>query len=255
MRRRRESVATLALLACGLAFAIPFILIVASSFRSSTAIRESPWNLFGGGWSLDNYEFVIHDSPILRYYTNSVLVTTLIVVAQVITGVAAAFAFGYLRPVGTVLLYVLVVATISVPIQAIAVTNYLTIADFNLLNTRSGLIIPFLASAFGVYLLTEYVRSVPKTQTDAASLLGLGIAARFRFIVFPHMIPGVLAFAAFAFVGWWNEFFWPLIVLQDDHFPSSSSWQSFSARSPGHSRSLNIKEVTQGCRRLSCRSG
>lgn len=212
-----KTLVTASIIACGVAFATPFVLIVASSFRSSIAIRESPWNLVGGGWSLDNYAFVIHNSPVLRYYVNSVIVTTGIVVAEVVLGVLAAYALGHLKPMGTKLLYVLLVATISVPIQAIAVTNYLTVADLGVLNTRSGLVLPFLASAFGIYLLTEYVRSVPQTQLDSALLLGLGPITRFRLVVLPHMIPGIVAFGAFAFVGWWNEFFWPLIVLTDGH--------------------------------------
>jgi multiple sugar transport system permease protein len=189
--------------------------MLCSSFRSSDAIRRSPIDLFGGGWSLSNYRSVMQAGEILTLYANSLLVTTAIVSLQLLLAIPAAFAIGHLRPRGSKIAKALIVATLSVPIQATAVTNYLTIADLGLVDTRRALVLPFVASAFGVYLLCEYAESVPASQLDAARMLDLGVYARLRMMVLPHMRPAILAFAAFAFVGWWNEFFWPFIVLTD----------------------------------------
>jgi ABC-type glycerol-3-phosphate transport system permease component len=112
-----------------------------------------------------------------------------------------------------------IIVTLTVPPSAILVTNFLTLNSLDLINTRAGMILPFAASAFGVYLLTTYVESVPKHQRDAARLFGLSIFQRLRFVVLPHIYPAVVAFAAFVFVGYWNEFFWPLIVLPDANSP------------------------------------
>jgi multiple sugar transport system permease protein len=205
----------IAILVCGLAFIAPYALMLCSSFRSSSAIRTSPLDLFGGGWSLANYRSVLDSGDTLTLYANSLLVTTAIVVLQLLLGIPAAFALGHLRPPGAKVVKALIVATLSVPIQATAVTNYLTIAHLGLVDTRRALVLPFLASAFGVYLLCEYAESVPSSQIDAARMLDLGILGRLRNMVLPHMRPAILAFAAFSFVGWWNEFFWPFIVLSD----------------------------------------
>jgi multiple sugar transport system permease protein len=210
-----DIVVRIAILVSGLAFIAPYVLMLCSSFRSSNAIRTSPIDLFGGGWSLDNYRSVLHTGNIFTLYANSILVTTAIVGAQLLLGIPAAFAIGHLRPRGSRIVKALIVATLSVPIQATAVTNYLTIAHLGLVDTRRALVLPFLASAFGVYLLCEYAESVPSSQIDAARMLDLGTYTRFRDMVLPHMRPAILAFAAFAFVGWWNEFFWPFIVLSD----------------------------------------
>jgi multiple sugar transport system permease protein len=211
----RRNVVRLLLVCCALAFALPYLLIVTASFRSSLAIQANPLSPFGGGWSFENYRNVAANNDILRLYLNSVIVTCGIVGFQLLLGIPAAFALGHLRPPGGRLIRAMIIGTLSIPIQAIAIRNYLTISDLGLVNTRAGLVVPFVASAFGIYLMSEYAASVPKQQLDSAKLFGLGVFSRFRHIVFPHMKPGVLAFAAFSFVGWWNEFFWPFIVLSD----------------------------------------
>ena len=216
MRGRRPlagGAVQVALAICGVVFVAPYVLMLCSSFRTSDAIRKSPIDLFGGGWSLANYRSVIHSDNILGLYVNSLVVTTGIVLAQLLLGIPAAFALGHLRPRGSRVAKALIIATLSIPIQAIGVTNYLTIAHLGLVDTRRALVLPFLASAFGVYLLCEYAESVPKSQIDAARMLDLGIVSRLRNMVLPHMRPAILAFGAFAFVGWWNEFFWPFIVI------------------------------------------
>ena len=215
MTRRRLTDATVrsAIIACGALFVVPYVLTVCSSFRPSAAVQSSPFSLFGGGWSFGNYREVWHDIGLLRFYLNSIVVTSAIVGLQLLLGVPAAFALGHLRPRGSRVVKALVIATLSVPTQAIAITNYLTIDHLGLIDTRRGLVLPFLASAFGVYLLCEYAESVPASQIDASRMLGLAALARLRWMVLPHMRPAIAAFAAFAFVGWWNEFFWPFIVL------------------------------------------
>jgi len=210
----REVLTRAGLIAFGALFAVPYALILTASFRPSESVARAPLDIFGGGWSLGNYRAVLADNDVLGFYVNSVIVTTAIVAAEVVLGAAAAIALGHLRPAGGRVVGALVVATISVPIQAIAVTNYLTIDRLDLVNTRLGLIVPFAASAFGIYLMTEYAAAVPASQLDSARVFGLGPLSRIRHIVLPHMRPGIVAFAAFAFVGWWNEFFWPFIVLQ-----------------------------------------
>jgi multiple sugar transport system permease protein len=213
--RARDSVVRIAITICGVVFVAPYVLMICSSFRTSNAIRRSPIDLFGGGWSLANYRSVLHAGDLVTLYANSLLVTTAIVACELLLAIPAAFAIGHLRPRGSRVAKAVIIATLSVPIQATAVTNYLTIANLGLVDTRRALVLPFIASAFGVYLLCEYAESVPASQVDAARMLDLGVVSRLRNMVLPHMRPAILAFAAFAFVGWWNEFFWPFIVLSD----------------------------------------
>jgi len=214
MTLRRASTRT-AIALCGAIFFLPYLVMLVDSFRPSASIHEAPLSVFGGGWSLHNYQQVLEHNHILRFYINSVVVTTGIVGLQLLLGIPAAFALGHLEPIGSGVIRVLVIVALSVPTPAIAITNYLAISHLGLIDTRLGLVVPFAASAFGLYLMSQYAASVPRTQLDVSSLFGLGIVSRFLYVVLPQMRPGIYAFTVFAFIGWWNEFFWPFIVLQD----------------------------------------
>lgn len=205
-----------AVIVTAVAFALPYVVMLTASFRPSGAINAAPLSPFGGGWSFDNYAAVLDTNDFSRYYVNSVVVTVAIVFFQVILGVLAAFALGHLRPFGSRAIRVLIVAVLSIPEQALIIPNYLTLQDLSLLDSRWSLILPFAVSAFGIYFLTEYVLSLPRDQLDAARMFGLGPWDRLRRMVLPHIRPAIVAFAAFSFVGYWNIFFWPLIVLNDD---------------------------------------
>lgn len=212
---RELSVAT-ALAVVGVLFAVPFIAMFVSSFRRSSDVREAPLNPFHGGLTLENYRQVWRETNVVGYFVNSTVTTTLIVVFQVIIAVAAAYALGHLRPWGHRFVRLVIVVVLSIPVPAIAISNYLSLARFDLIDTRVALVLPFVATAFGVFLLTQYVEAVPVEQLDAARAFGLGPWRRFRLVVLPNIRPGVAALAAFSFVGWWNEFFWPFIVLRTD---------------------------------------
>lgn len=214
MRFVPEALVRIAVAAVGFIFLVPFVLMLITSFRHSEYVASDPLNPFAGGLTLDNYVYAWTQTPVLLYYANSVLTTTGIVALELVTSVAGAYALGHLRPWGTRALRAVVVVVLSIPIPAIAITNYLTLASWDLVDTRAGLILPFAASAFGVFLLTQYVEAVPRQQLDAAAVYGLGPFARFRLVVLPSIRPGISAFVAFSFVGWWNEFFWPFIALR-----------------------------------------
>lgn len=218
MNRGKEIVVWALHLVVAAIFAIPFVLMIMTSVRYSEWVLLDPINLFLGGITLDNYARVWNEVPVLRYYANSLIVTSLIVGAQLITSVLAAYALGHLRPWGTRATRLAVVLVLSIPTPAIAITNFLAISSLGLTNTLSGLVVPFVASAFGVFLLTQYVEAVPDSQIDAARVFGLGPVRRFFVVVLPSIRPGITAFVAFSFVGWWNEFFWPFIALRDDTY-------------------------------------
>ena len=223
-----EVLLRIAVLGTAALFTAPYLVMLASSFRSTASIAQSPLGFLNGEWSLANYRSVVRDNDVLMFYFNSIVVTTAIVALQVVTSVLAACAIGHLNPPGGRIVRVIIVVTLTVPPSATLVANFLTLNSLDLINTRAGLIVPFAASAFGVFLLTTYVESVPKAQIDAARLFELSVVERLRFVILPHIFPAVVAFAAFVFVGYWNEFFWPLIVLQDGE--SSLATIPFSIR-------------------------
>jgi multiple sugar transport system permease protein len=218
MSRVSDALVRVAVVLVGAIFVLPFLIMLLTSFRPSEWVLSDPINPFLGGFTLENYATVWSETPVLRYFANSLVTTSLIVAFELVTSVAAAYALGHLRPWGSRALRTIVVLVLSVPTPAIAITNYLNLAGLGLVDTLPGLVLPFVASAFGVFLLTQYVEAVPESQLDAARVFGLGPVQRFRQVVLPSIRPGIAAFVAFNFVGWWNEFFWPYIALRSDTY-------------------------------------
>jgi ABC-type glycerol-3-phosphate transport system permease component len=133
---------------------------------------------------------------------------------QVLTAILAAYALARIEFRGKKLILGLIIATMMVPGEVTIIPNYLTVAKLNWIDTYQALIVPFSASGFGVFLLYQFMESIPKELEEAALLDG---ASRIRFLfqfVVPLSMPAIAAFSVYAFVGAWNQYLWPLIVTQ-----------------------------------------
>jgi sn-glycerol 3-phosphate transport system permease protein len=147
-----------------------------------------------------------------RYLLNSIVVAVAVTVGQVVTSLMAAYAFAMLRFPGRDVLFVIVLATLLVPLEATVVVNRLTIDTLGWLNSYEGLIVPFLASAFGIFLLRQALLSLPKDLRDAALIDGVGHVGFLRHIAIPLLRPTLGALALFAFLGTWNAYLWPSLI-------------------------------------------
>jgi len=140
----------------------------------------------------------------------------LIVVGQVTFAILAAYAFAFLEFPGRNLLFVLFLATMMVPFEVVFFTNYQTIADLGLLNSYGGLVIPFLATGFGAFLLRQAFLTMPRDLRDAASLDGLGHMRFLWRVVVPLARPTVAALSVFAFLSAWGQYLWPLVATNTE---------------------------------------
>ena len=162
--------------------------------------------------TLANYAAVFTELPILAMIANTVVMAGAVTVLQLVTSVLAAYAFGRWRFRMDWLLYTLVIGTWLVPFQITMIPNYVVIAGLHWLNTLQALIVPQVASAFGVILLTQAVRSFPAALFDAASLDGAGSWTTLWRVVLPNLRATLAALAILQFISSWNEYFWPLLV-------------------------------------------
>ena len=137
-------------------------------------------------------------------------------VGQVVTSLMAAYAFAMLRFPGRDVLFVIVLATLLVPLEATVVVNRLTVDRLGWLNSYEGLIVPFLASAFGIFLLRQALLSLPKDLRDAALIDGVGHFGFLRHIAIPLLRPTLAALAALAFLGTWNAYLWPSLITTEE---------------------------------------
>lgn len=208
--------ATHVALALGAVFMLlPLWLMLRTSLTPPEAIFKGDL-LVLPGFSLENYIRVFNDVPILRYYFNGIVVVVAIFIGQVAICLPAAYALARLRFAGHAASLWLVIAAMMVPYQVTAIPVYVLLSKFGLINSFGALILPFLGSAFSVFLLRQFFLSIPQSVFESARLDG---ASPFRIlihIVFPMARPAITTFGIFSFVSHWNDYFWPSFVLRND---------------------------------------
>lgn len=195
---------------------LPFWLMLRTSFTPPDEIFRG--NLLAlPAFTLENYARVFAEVPILRYYFNGILVVVAIFLGQVAVCVPAAYALSRLHFRGGSMSLWLVLAAMMVPYQVTAIPVYVLLSQVGLINSYGALILPFLGSAFSVFLLRQFFLSIPQSVFESARLDG---ASPFRIlwhIVFPMARPAITTFGIFSFVSHWNDYFWPSFVLRNDY--------------------------------------
>jgi sn-glycerol 3-phosphate transport system permease protein len=166
------------------------------------------------GWRLENFTHALAAIPLGRQYLNSVLVAGLITVGQLATSVLAAYAFAFLPMRGRSAWFAVFLVTMMIPGEAILIPNFLTISSAGLINTVPALVLPFVASGFGVFLLRQAFLGFPTELRDAARIDGAGHVAFVWHILLPVVRPALAALAIYSFLGAWNMYLWPLLVTQ-----------------------------------------
>jgi multiple sugar transport system permease protein len=164
--------------------------------------------------TIANYLRAWEDAHLGRAMLNGLIVTFGILLFQLLTVIPAAFAFAKLRFRGRNALFLAVVASLLVSSQVTAVPNYITLSAIGLVNTRLGLILPFATSAFGIFLIRQYLISTPPALLEAARMDGLSMFKTMLLIYIPVARPAIAAFAVFSFVVHWNDYLWPLLVAR-----------------------------------------
>jgi multiple sugar transport system permease protein len=201
------------LVALGVVALFPFFLMLATSLKPIDEIFETG-RLLPRRISLVGYATVFAHSLLLRYLLNGVIVTVLILAGQLLVTIPAAYAFAKLSFPGREALFSLVLAALVFPRYIAAVPNFLFLSRLRLIDTYAALTLPFIGSPLGVFLLRQFFRQVPWEYFDAARLDGCSLSQMLRLVLMPLIRPAVGAFAIFSIVSHWNDFFWPLVVVQ-----------------------------------------
>jgi sn-glycerol 3-phosphate transport system permease protein len=195
--------------------AFPLLLALSYSFMSEGEIASYPPRLLPSTLQLDNYQRVLSNVPLARYLLNSFVASSLVVIGQLITASLAAFAFSFLVFPGRGWLFGLFLATMMIPWEATIIPNYMTVRTLGWLDTYQGLSVPFMAQAFGVFLLRQSFLQLPRDLFDAAVVDGAGKLRFLWAIVLPLSRPALATLAVYAFLSTWNQYFWPLLVTND----------------------------------------
>lgn len=159
-----------------------------------------------------NYRDAWVSAKIYHYIINSFIVASAVTLGQLITSCLSAYAFSFFRFRGRNLLFFLFIATMFVPSEACLIPNYLTMRDLNLLDSYVGLILPFLASSLGTFLMRQYFLTIPRDIHEATLLDGIGKFGFLFRILIPLSLPALATLGIYTFMSSWNMYTWPLII-------------------------------------------
>jgi sn-glycerol 3-phosphate transport system permease protein len=151
-----------------------------------------------------------------QFLINSAIVSVVITLGQVVSSVLAAYAFAFLRFPLKGLVFAAFLATLMIPAEVTLVANLQTIQDLGWFNTYQALTVPFLAFAFGTFLIRQAFLGIPAEMRDAAALDGYGHWGFLRHVAVPLAKPSIAALALFSFLMAWNQYLWPLLITEDD---------------------------------------
>jgi multiple sugar transport system permease protein len=195
----------------------PLLWMAAVSLMTPGEASTYPPPLLPRHATLDNYRELFAHAGMARYLFNSVVLTLCVAAVSLLFNVAAGYAFAKLQFRGRTQLFRLMLGTLVIPSQVAMVPLFLLLKQMGLVNTYGGVIVPAMASIFGIFLVRQYALSIPDDLLDAARIDGASEAHIFRAIVIPVLKPIVVTLAVFTLLGTWNDFMWPLIVLSDQH--------------------------------------
>lgn len=205
-----------ALLTLAAAFmVVPFVWMLSTSLKADQYVLSMPPQLIPDPLTLESYTRLAELFPIARMVFNSVLAAGVTTLGQLITCSMAAYAFSRMRFRGSNVLFLLYLATLMVPQQVTITPLFILVRYLGWINSYPGLILPGVFSAFGTFLLRQFLVSLPRELEEAAFLDGASHWTVFTRVIVPLAGPALATLAVFAFMGSWNAFLWPLFVVRD----------------------------------------
>lgn len=209
----------------------PYIWMVFTSFKPAKEIFTPQMKLLPQEWHPENYLEVVRTGSFYRYILNSVVVTSLGVALEVIIAFFGAYAFAKLDFYGKEFIFFLILGTLMIPPQVLMLPSYLVVSRMGWVDSYAGLIIPRAGAAFGIFLLRQFMLTVPKELEDAARVDGAGLIRRLFSIYLPLCLPSIVTLSVFSMIGFWNDYYWPLVI-------TSSNEMRTLALGVGHFKSL-----------------
>ncbi len=213
-RRRRYDLRSLFILVpVAIVALFPLYWLITTALMPSAAAIQVPPQLFPGDPTLANFQRLFEQAPVILWTLNSLIIAVAIMVGHVIFDSMAGYAFAKKRFPGKGLLFVLIVSSLMIPVHVTLVPRFILVSNIGLVNNPLGVILPSIADVFGIFLMRQFISSLPRELEDAARVDGASEWQVFWRIVMPLSRPAVATVAIFSFVGAWNAFLWPLIVL------------------------------------------
>ena len=197
------------------AMIFPFIWMILGSFKTNAEIRANPLGLLPADPTLDNYTQLFGRLDFTTFFTNSVVVAVCVTLGNIVFSSMVGYALAKLEFRGKKLLFVLVLGTLMVPGVVTFVPLFVLTSNLGLVNSYPGLILPFLITPLGVFLMRQFISGLPDDIIEAARIDGASEWRIFLRVIMPLCGPAVATLTILTFLGSWNNFLWPLVVLND----------------------------------------
>ncbi|MBT8226081.1 MAG: carbohydrate ABC transporter permease [Dactylosporangium sp.] len=216
---RRQALTYAFLVVAGCLTVLPFVWMLLGSVKSQGEILRDPDGWLPRSPTLDNYHVWLTELDLGTYLLNSVLVAGFVVLGNLLFCSMVGYALAKLEFPGKRVLFTLIMVTLMVPGVVTFVPLFVVVARLHLVDTYAGLILPFLISPLGVFLMRQFMRSVPDSLIEAARLDGAGEVRIFTRIMLPLSGPPMATLGILTFLSSWNNFLWPMVVAQSqDHY-------------------------------------
>jgi ABC-type glycerol-3-phosphate transport system permease component len=196
---------------------LPFVWLVSTALKSPAEVFTENLTLLPEMFRWSNFVEIMDQAPFWLYMGNTIIVCLGILIIQLVLVIPAAYAFARLDFPGKDIMFILFVIQIMLPLESIIIPNYLITKNLGLLNTRTGLILPFVASGFGTFMLRQTFKQIPQSLEDAAMMDGAGHLRFIWHVIIPLSRPTIVTFSMISIATHWNDYFWPLIITNTDN--------------------------------------
>jgi len=197
---------------------LPFIWMLVTAFKHESEVFSLPPRFYPDFFDFRNFVGATEQIPMGRYLFNSLFVALSVTVLQLVFNSFAAYGLSRLRFKGRDLIFLILVGTLMVPPEVTLVPLYIIVKNLGMIDSYRVLIIPFMTSAFGIFLLRQFFLGIPRELEEAAIIDGAGRLKIFFTIILPLSKPALWTMSLFTFIAHWNEYMWPLVSVSDPKY-------------------------------------
>jgi ABC-type glycerol-3-phosphate transport system permease component len=202
------------LTAGALVMIMPLIWMISTASKPVEETNLPEFYLFPSRFQLvQNFVSAFQRIPLARYFFNSIFVTTCSTLGELVLASMAGYSFARFNYPGKNVLFTFVLATLMIPFYVVVVPLYIVVYSLGMLDTYQALILPFIVGAFGIFLMRQFMLTIPNELTDAARIDGAGEFTIYSRIVLPLCVPALCTLAIFTFLSHWDSFVWPLLII------------------------------------------
>jgi multiple sugar transport system permease protein len=194
----------------------PFVYLLSPSFRNSVELFNYPPQWIPHSLYLHNFGVILHQTNYLRWALNTLIFATCVTVITLVLDTLAAYAFARLRFPGRKFLFALVISTMMIPSAVVIAPLYIMVSHLGLVNSYPGLVLPMVVSPLGVFMMRQFISTLPEGLVEAARLDGANEWQVFQRIVLPLIKPPLVVLGVFTFMSQWVNFLWPLVATTTD---------------------------------------